>query len=258
MAERIGSRKIQSLERALDVLDALQRGPRRVSDLARDTGSSKATVHHILATLEDRRIVIREPGSFRYQLSWGIYELGAGVVHGTGYNSVIPPLISELAEEIGETTLFAIEESGEALVLYRGECTRSVLVANNIPGRRIPMHATASGKTLLAYSPQLFARLARTLPAYTAKTAITHEAVQRQLKVVRRRGYATCWEEHEISLNSIAVPVFGVAGVLAGALTIAGPSGRLNQRTYKQYLTPLAETARRIHEHVDLPAAGQT
>jgi len=258
MAERIGSRKIQSLERALDVLEALQRGPRRISDLARDTGSSKATVHHILATLEDRRIVVREPGSFRYQLSWGIYELGAGVVHGTGYNSVIPPLISELAEEIGETTLFAIEEHGEALVLYRGECTTSVLVANNIPGRRIPMHATASGKTLLAHSPHLLRRLATTLPAYTPKTAITRQAVERQLQAVRRRGYATCWEEHEISLNSIAVPVFGVAGVLAGALTIAAPSGRLNQRTYKQYLTPLAETARRIHEHVDLPAAGQT
>jgi DNA-binding IclR family transcriptional regulator len=166
--------------------------------------------------------------------------------------------ISELAEEVGETTLFAIEESGEALVLYRGECTSSVLVANNIPGRRIPMHATASGKTLLAYSPHLLPRLATTLAAYTPKTTITREAVHRQLRIVRRRGFATCWEEHEIALNSIAVPVFGVAGVLAGALTIAGPSGRLNQRTYRQYLTPLTETVRRIHEHFELPAAGQT
>ena len=92
MTGHIASRKIQSLERALDVLQALQRGPRRVSELATDTGSSKATVHHILATLEGRRIVAREPGSFRYRLGWGAYELGASVTHESGFDIFVPQL----------------------------------------------------------------------------------------------------------------------------------------------------------------------
>jgi DNA-binding IclR family transcriptional regulator len=226
-----------------------------VSELAKDTGSSKATVHHILATLEGRRIVAREPGSFRYRLGWGAYELGASVTHESGFDIFVPQLISQLATDLGETTLFSIEEGGEVLVLYRGESTSSVLGVNNIPGHRLPMHATASGKTLLAFSPRLVARLSPSLAAYTPKTTISRPEVERQLRLIRERGYATCWEEHEIALNSIAVPVFGGSDSILGVLTVAGPSGRMNQRTYRRYLEPLTRTAGLIEEHLRVPTS---
>jgi DNA-binding IclR family transcriptional regulator len=256
MAEAvIGSRKVQSLERALDVLQCLCDGPKRISEIARETESSKAAVHHILATLEARRMVARERDSFRYRLSWGLYELGSAVLRHTGLDTVVDPHLSDLAEALGETTLFAVEEDNSALVLLRGESTSSFLVANNAPGRRIPLHATASGKVLLTYHPTLINHLPAPLRGFTANTVTEPHKLTTALTSVRRRGFATCWEEHELALSSIAVPVFGRDTSIVGALTVAAPTGRLNRRTYRKYLDPLIAARDAIHTELGSPPA---
>jgi DNA-binding IclR family transcriptional regulator len=249
----LGSRKVQSLERALDVLQCLADGPKRISEITRETGSSKAAVHHILATLEGRRMVARERDSFRYRLSWGLYELGSAVLRHTGLDIVVDPHLSDLAEKLGETTLFAVEEDNSALVLLRGESTSSFLVANNAPGRRIPLHATASGKILLTYHPTLINHLPEPLRGYTVNTVTEPHKLKAALTSVRRKGFATCWEEHEQALSSIAVPVFGRDHGIVGALTVAAPSGRLNRRTYRNYLDPLLAARDAIHTELGAP-----
>lgn len=249
----IGSRKVQSLERALDVLQCLAEGPKRISDIARETATSKAAVHHILATLEGRRMVARERESFRYRLSWGLYELGSAVLRHTGLDAVVDPHLSDLAESLGETTLFAVEEDGSALVLLRGESTSSFLVANNAPGRRIPLHATASGKILLSYHPTLINHLPEPMRAFTDNTLVDRRKLNAALASVRRRGFATCWEEHELALSSIAAPVFDRDNCIVGALTVAAPSGRLNRRTYRNYLGQLLAARDAIHIELGAP-----
>src|SRR3954454_22560050 len=75
-------RRVQAVEHAIDLLEAMARMGRAVgvSDLARVTDLSKASVYHLLATLEERRFVIRDPDAPLYRLSWALYELGSNVV----------------------------------------------------------------------------------------------------------------------------------------------------------------------------------
>ena len=244
----VGSRRVQSVDRAFDVLDCLARGPQRISDIAEATGSSKATVHHILATLEARRIVVQEHDSFRYRLAWGLYELGSKVLRDAGLNSMIAPSLSALAERIGESTLYQIEDSGSALVLMRGESTSSTLVANNEPGKRVALHATASGKVILAFKEGAVASLPSTLRPFTPHTVVTRNELQKQIDQTRRRGFGTAWDEHEMSLSSLSVPIFDRHDEFMGALTIAAPSGRLSKRNYQHYLDELRVTQAEIHE----------
>jgi IclR family acetate operon transcriptional repressor len=247
-ATPMGPRRVQSVDRAFDVLNCLADGPKRISDLAAATNSSKATVHHILATLEARRIVTQERDSFRYRLAWGLYELGTKVLRDAGLNSLIAPSLSALAERVGETTLFSVEEGGSALVLMRGESTTSTLVANNAPGRRVPLHATATGKVILAFKPGAFDSLSATLRKFTDHTVTSHEALEKQVAHVRQRGFSTCWDEHEMSLSSIGVPVLDRHGDLIGAVTIAAPSGRMNRQNYGPYLDSLRICQQEIHD----------
>src|SRR5688572_24335104 len=71
------SRRVQAVDRALDVLDCMGAAgrPLGVSDLARRTGHSKATVHHVLTTLRSRRYVMKDPYTSLYRLGWALYEL---------------------------------------------------------------------------------------------------------------------------------------------------------------------------------------
>jgi IclR family transcriptional regulator, acetate operon repressor len=247
MTKFAGSRRVQSVDRAFDVLDVLASGPQRISDIAEATGTSKAAVHHILATLEARRIVAQERDSFRYRLAWGIYELGAKVLRDAGLNTLVAPSLSALAEAVGETTLFNVEDSGSSLVLMRGESKTSTLVANNAPGKRVPLHATASGKVMLAFKPSVLETLPEDLPRFTPRTIVSRHALAAQVERVRQRGYATSWDEHEVALSSLAVPLFDRNADFMGSLTIAAPSGRLNRRSFRTQLQALLSARDEIH-----------
>ena len=75
-------------------------------------------------------------------------------------------------------------------------------------------------------------------------------ALRRQLAQVRTRGYATCWQEREVGLCSIAVPLRDYTGKVVGSLTVAGPASRMNPRTYQAHLPPLRAAAHRIELHL--------
>src|SRR3954452_1228624 len=148
------ARRVRAVDHAVDVLEAMARVSRAVgvSDLARMTGLSKATVHHLLATLDARRFVMRDPSSPLYRLSWALYELGSNVVRDVDLSRVARPYLDRLAVQTKESVLLGILDGDSVLYLDRGEPPMGLQMRANA-GRRAPLHATASGKVLLAHSP---------------------------------------------------------------------------------------------------------
>ena len=251
---RRGPRRIQAVDHGIDLLNCLARSgrPMGVSDLARKTGLSKATVHHLLATFESRRFVMQDPNTSHYRLAWALYELGSSVVRDVELSRVARPYLDRLAAQTGESVLLGILDDDSVLYLDRGEAPGGLRMMANA-GRRSPLHATASGKVLLAYcaDAELIERvLASDLPRLTQTTDIEPEALRRQLVQVRTRGYATCWQEREVGLCSVAVPLRDYTGQVVGSLTLAGPAARLTRRTLQAHLSPLRVTARDIELHI--------
>jgi DNA-binding IclR family transcriptional regulator len=227
----------------VDVLQAIARAshPVGVSDLARRTGLSKASVHHLLATLEGRRLVMRDEETARYRLGWGLYELGAGVVRDVDLSRAARPHLDKLAVQTGESVLLGILDDESVLYLDRGEPPHGLRMVANA-GRRGPLHATASGKSLLAFAAdtELVEKILGEPQHRYTRTTITEPAQLRQeLAQVRQQGYATCWQEHEVGLCSLAVTLRDYTGAVVGALTVAGPATRLTSRTLSSHLTPL-------------------
>lgn len=247
-------RRIQAVDHAIDVLEALSAAgrPIGVSELARQTGLSKAAMHHLLATLETRRFVMRDADSTLYKLSWALYELGSNVVRDVDVSRVARPYLDKLAAQTGESVLLGILDGHSVLYLDRGEAPAGLQMRANA-GRRSPLHATASGKVLLAYAVDgtlvdeiLSGRLER-----LTKTTITDpSALRHELAGVRRRGYATCWQEREVGLCSVGIPLRDYRGIVVAVLTVAGPATRLTARTLQHHLGPLTATAHRIEAHL--------
>jgi DNA-binding IclR family transcriptional regulator len=248
------TRRVRAVDHAIDVLNAVAQAsaPIGVSDLARRTGLSKATIHHLLTTLEDRRFVMRDEDTARYRLGWALYELGSSLVRDVDLSRAARPHLDKLAALTGESVLIGILDGDSVLYLDRGESPSGLrMVANT--GRRGPLHATATGKALLAFAPdaEIFERvLSRPLTPYT-KTTITDPAqLRHELAQVRQQGYATCWQEHEVGLCSLAVTLRDYTGTVIGALAMAGPSTRLTSRTLTAHLTPLHTTRHDIERRL--------
>ena len=140
--------------------------------------------------------------------------------------------LDRVAEETGEAVLLSILDGESVLYLDRGQSTESFTMVANV-GRRSPLHTNASGKILLAHQDQQFIAgvLGKPLPANTPATVCNPRELEAQLLEARRDGYATCWQEQELGLCSVAVPIFDYTGKACAAMAIAGPAERVSKQS---------------------------
>lgn len=244
------NRRVQSVDHAIDILQVLAESPygASLSDISAQVGLSKATVHHLLATMASRRLVARVSDGMQYRLNWGLYELGAAVLRGIDVTRIARNYLDQLATQTGESALLGILDEDSVLYLDRGDPHGTFRMVANA-GRRSPLYSTASGKVLLAYAPDrtLFARMVDAgMEKLTPSTIVDPRELRQTLAEVRQRGYATCWQEREVGLSSLAVPLRDYSGAVVASLAIAGPASRLNQRTLKQHLLALQQTGNAI------------
>jgi len=218
----------QSLDRAITALEHLARsGESGVTEVAEAIGVHKSTASRLLVALLGRELVEATGERGRYRLGVGILRLASGVGGRLDLAGQGGPLCAALAAELGETVNLAIRQGDVAVNIHQSEGGGAVTVDSWV-GQPTPLHATSSGKVLLAYAPEaVLTRVSAELRAYTDRT-ITDPAVLRdQLARVRAAGYATTQGELEVGLNAVAAPVRGADGSVVGALSVSGPLYRL-------------------------------
>ena len=244
-----GQRQVRSVHHAVDVLHHLAETdrPLGVSELARRTDLNKSTVFHLLSTLQARHLVAQDTETSCYQLSWGLYALGASMTRTHSVAQAVSGRLEALAQTTGETVLVGILDEATVLYIDRAESPSGLAMVANI-GRRAPLHAVATGKVLLAHSPvaDVEKLLASALPRLTPSTIVDADDLRDQLETIRDQGFARCWQENEAGVNSISVPVRDYTGRVVAALTIAGPATRLTARAVRRQLVPLQQTAEAI------------
>lgn len=237
---------VQAVLHAVDVLDALHASPRPLgaSDLARRTGLSKGTVHKLLVTLGSRRMVEQDPMTARWRIGWRLYEFGAGMTGDSELARCARVSLDQLAEETQETALLGIMADDEVLYLDKSHGPGPVPMLTR-PGRRSPLHSSASGKVLLAFAEDnVVGRvLARGLEPRTPRTVTEPGRLLAALRRVRDEDFAQAVGENEVALSSISVPVHGPNGRVVAAMTLAGPSDRFGPTRVRRLVPRLRAAA---------------
>ncbi|WP_046470180.1 IclR family transcriptional regulator [Allosalinactinospora lopnorensis] len=248
-------RTVQSVTRAVRLLKEIGRAaePSALSDLAREAGLSKPAVYNLLKTLEIEGLV-RKGSDARYSLTWGIYELGTAALRGVDVSRIARSHLDSLAARTGEATLLAILEDDAVLYLDRGQSAETFSMIANV-GRRSPLHTNASGKVLLAgQDPIVIDRiLDGPLERSTPCTHVDRREILSELELVRREGFALCSQEQEIGLSSVSVPIRDHTGSVHAALTVAGPSTRVDRRAKLDLVDTLKSESAVISEKLGAP-----
>jgi len=233
-----------SAGKALALLDALG-GPRSVmgvSELAQIANMPKSTAHRLLTVLIDSGYV-RRAGD-KYALSMRTFELGnrVSVARSNGLRDRAMPVLTELYAQTRETVHLGVQAGAGVLYLEKLFGPDSAKV-NTAVGARGPLHATALGKSILAFSdsgsdmtPHM--RLRR----LTAFTIATPDLMQRTLERVRTEGYATDFEESALGITCVAVPVFDRrTDKPVAALSISAGVGGRSVLRYRNIMLKAAE-----------------
>jgi DNA-binding IclR family transcriptional regulator len=240
---------VQSVDRALAVLEILARdGHAGVSEIAEEMGIHKSTVSRLLGSLVGRDMVHQNSERGKYQLGFGILRLASSIPGRLSLVREARPVLEALAEEFKETVNLAVLRSNYAVNVDQA-MGPSTLATYDWVGSLTPLHATSSGKVLLAALPadERNRILKETgLPARTPRTTTDRKTLETELLDVARQGYGMAREEFEIGLNSMSVPVCNHLGAVIGAVSISGPAFRFDPETEPGVLDGLKEAGLKI------------
>ncbi|MFI7636117.1 IclR family transcriptional regulator [Nonomuraea sp. NPDC049400] len=214
-----------------------------VSELARRAELSKSTAFRVLGMLERNGVVEKVAG--KYRLGQRLHELGRHVYvpDHDRIRDLLIPFLTDLYELTRETVHLAALHATDVVYLSKLYGHRQVRSPSRIGGR-VPAHCTAVGKVLLAYDHDALERvLASDLRAFTPHTITDPGRLAASIAEIRRTGVAFDDEESTVGLCCVAVPVMGRGGKAVAAMSVSGPTGRLDTRAQAPALRRVSAAA---------------
>jgi len=239
----------QSLERGLRILEtvASSGGTASLAETVRRTGLHRSTAHHLMQTLVGFGYLHQDSQTRRYELTAKLFRLTARTWTPEQIGQIAKPMAAELATRTGEGTSVAAYCDGGVAIVTTCDSGNPFRVVQDLGASR-PIHATAVGKAVVAFLPPA-ERAALTaglrFERYTARTIVTRQQFEAELRRIRNAGYAIDDEEHYEGIRCIAAPVFAYTGTAVASLCIVGPKVRMTRqklRALREPLLPLAQS----------------
>jgi DNA-binding IclR family transcriptional regulator len=226
IASRSGSiaHRIPVIDRMMEMLFVLEQRPdgATIRDLVESLRLPRTTVYRILNTLQRHDVVSRSSqGSYRLgPRLLGLAARSIGSAQGYDLVALAKSYLESLSAETGESSKISVID-GEDLMVIATSSGKREYALTVVPGQRLPLHAGAAGKTLLAYLPQdeVERRLRLTLGRYTTRTLTDPRRLRRELASIRRQGWAQDKGEYSPSIHAFAAPILGHDGAIVAALS---------------------------------------
>lgn len=242
------------MEKAIDLLEqvAVSADGIRNLDLARQVGLDKSTSHRLLSTLQRRGFVHRDPRTRRFVMGRRMLELAAGAAIGS--TLVARGLLHELVRLTGESASFSLLVHRSYVCVDAVQAPHEIRVALDL-NKPYPLNAGATGKAILAFRPEVAARMLRDgeLPTYGPNTIVSADELAGQLEEIRRAGFATSDSERIAGGSSIAVPVVVPDGPAIGALAVNAVNARLDVAALRRHASDVRALAAELSERIIRP-----
>ncbi len=219
--------EVKSAKRVLDVVELLSQETGGVSlkQIGQALDIPPSSCHALLETLWSRGYVVRDGETLAYRLSSKLFGLAAAHLDGLDLVRVAEPVMAQMTQLCGHAVSLAILEGTEVVFVHKKMATGVIQIVNPV-GTRLPAHATALGKVILAEMPRqtvevLYANTP--LKPSTRNTITSLDELMRCLDEVKASGVAYDWEESSEGLQAVGAGIKNAQALSAAAISIAVP-----------------------------------
>lgn len=226
-----GSRTIQSVERAFDLIDIMAEAGQelQLNELAERAGLNSSTCHHLLATLVKRGYACRSPRNRTYSLGSRVTELSNARLKQFSLADIAMPFLRELNRVTREAVHLTMMQGHSLMTLAKLDSLMAIRVGTDNIVIAGAAHATACGKAILAWLPE--AEMARIiaengLQRFTPNTIVELIDLVEDLRLTRRRGYAQDNEEFQAGVVCLGGAIRDHAGAVIGSVSCSMPAMR--------------------------------
>jgi DNA-binding IclR family transcriptional regulator len=238
-----------SLNSGLDVLECLveNRRPMTLTEIATALGISKSNVHQLLATLTRRRLIERLRDQ-TYRIGIKAWEIGSRA-QPLEIGRIGAPHLVQLVRDVSEGADIGMLDGVNTVCIALVECPQPVRVHARVGDRNLA-HSTSTGLVLLAElsDEELMALLPETLDKVAPDTFSNRDALLKELRRIRMRGYAIYRGGWRSDVTGVAVPIRSPDGRAVAGLCVPAPSYRVTRKWLDKIVPTLKNTAERI-EH---------
>jgi DNA-binding IclR family transcriptional regulator len=246
-----------SLDRALGVLECLGKHSEGlgISELAAEMGLSLNFVYRVTQSLTVHGYLQRDADK-RFRVGAKLVSLCQPVTDDVPLTEAVMPALRWLSGQTGEAAHVGIIAGAEGLVLER-VIGRALIKFYVERGSRFPLHTSAPGKVMLAFTPEkeretIIGQMK--FERFQPWTIGTREEFAECLETVRAQGYATDAGEHLEGHHCLGAPIFDAEGIAVASLWITGPSQRLSE----DLMLKVSPAARRAGEMASAALAGKS
>ena len=240
------SRHVEAVLSALDILDCFQEEQALTfKEIIDKTGLTRSRAMRLIGTMEARGYIIGNPETKNYHPGIKLSILGKSFDQNNHIEVLIRPVLKKLAKDIGESATFYVREGMDRVALAREEGSHTIRYVIREGRRHKLERGGAASKVLLAFgSPEILDAVLESFESDDSKVFL-HD-----IEKVRAQGSAVSLAENTPGAHSISAPVFRGNRKLAGALTISGPSIRMEEAQIKKWRPILHETAAFLSERL--------
>lgn len=233
-----GESQAPALQRGLAILELLASMESGVtlSEISTALKLSPASVFRLTGVLEEAGYLRREESSRRFSLSRKLLLLAQPKHEGRSLIESCLPAMREVLRLTGETVQLCVLAENECVMIEQLASTHPFKYIVDL-GSRPPVHCCAPGKAMLAHLPEdvLDTTLdALVLEKHTERTITTRQGMRDEFAKVRARDFAVDQAEHFEGIHCVAAPILDHAGQAVAAITIAGPSSRIQVRRFTE------------------------
>lgn len=243
--------QINSIIKVFKLLEVLtSKSEFELAELCRVLKQPKTTIHRMLLTLESLEYVKHEKS--KYMSSFKLFELGCKVFNNINLFEKIHPFMLRLHEKTLETVNLGVLDGVD--IIYIDIIGSKHALNFYLPiGSRHKAYQTALGKAILAFLTEngrlkLFS--GHKLIPSTSHSLKTLEALEKNLKIVRQKGYAIDDEEVNKDVRCIGAPIFNHRGNVIAGLSISGPSKRIHRNNIKYLGKLVMEATKSISKEI--------
>ncbi len=240
----------QSVSRALSLLSKLSEEPEglNLSELARRVKLAPSTAHRLLTTLQLDRFVRFEEG--RWLVGVQAFNVGSSYMRSRDISHMARPYLRMMMQETGETSNLALMDNNGNSLVYASqvECPQ-LMRALSKPGAKAPWTCSAVGKICLAYlKPEIANHIIKQsgFTQFTRKSIMDESLFLREITKAKKLGFAVDEEENSEGLRCIASPIFDSKSSVIGALSVSGPSVRIEEQKFPNFGRVTLRTAKEL------------
>ncbi len=224
--------------------------PPSISTLVKESGLPRPTLHRLLKALAAEDMVEMRPNK-TYAVGARTLQLAGRALAQNDLAKIAAPEMSLLSAQTQETVHLAIRSSNDLVYIYKKDTPHAVRIASTV-GARVPCHASAIGKCLIAYLPleeQVRVVESMDMRKLTEHTITDRQELLAEFQRIRENGYSTSHQESDLEIECYGACIFDRSGKPAAGISISIPLYRLKPNK-DEYLKPLLECRDRITQRL--------